>query len=378
MKRRPTLAALLGSIYDAGADLDAWPQALTQVGLYVGCESSVFSLLKVDGSAVLNVQDVRGDAEAFALFIRKFTSPDTNPAVGRLATAVPDEIVLREQDLTDAQWHRAALYREVYRPAGLYHGLGAVVLKTRRHIGLLGLQRPRKAGAFTQRELARLTRVLAHLRRAVSVTAKLADMEGMARVHEMLWDRMPYGIALLDAEAKLIWANRAAWTILDSGDGLSARAGRLQAARLGDHAALSNLLSAAIATRAGVTEASEGTLAVSRPSLRRPYALLAAPAPSVSSFVFGRRPAVVVVLTDPEQEPDVAPARLVRLYRLTPREADLCVLLMQGLGLDEIADRLGLSRHTTRQHLRQVFQKTATHRQAELVRLLLRGPAGLA
>ena len=51
---------------------------------------------------------------------------------------------------------------------------------------------------------------------------------------------------------------------------------------------------------------------------------------------------------------------------------------MQGLGLDEIADRLGLSRHTTRQHLRQVFQKTATHRQAELVRLLLRGPAGLA
>lgn len=378
MKGRPTLAALISSVYDAGASLDAWPEALTQVGLYVGCESAVISLLKLDGGAVFNFQDTRGEPESFALFSKKFTSPDTNPSVARLANAVPGEIVLREEELTDAQWHDAALYREVYRPAGLYHGLGAVVLRTDRHISLLGLQRPRKAGAFTPRELERLTQVITHLRRAVTVTGRLADLEGLARVHEMLWDRMPHGIALLDEEGKLIWTNDAARAILAAGDGLSVRADRLQAARLGDHAALCELIDETLAMRTGTLLTSEGTLPVTRLSLRRPYALLIAPAPSVPLPVFGRRPALVVVLTDPEQEPEAAPARLIRLYRLTPREADLCVLLMQGLGLDEIADRLRFSRNTARQHLRQVFQKTGTHRQAELVRLLLRSPAGLA
>jgi DNA-binding CsgD family transcriptional regulator len=43
----------------------------------------------------------------------------------------------------------------------------------------------------------------------------------------------------------------------------------------------------------------------------------------------------------------------------------------RGCGLAPISDELSLSVSTVKTHLQHVFEKTGTHRQAELVRLLL-------
>jgi DNA-binding CsgD family transcriptional regulator len=52
--------------------------------------------------------------------------------------------------------------------------------------------------------------------------------------------------------------------------------------------------------------------------------------------------------------------------------------LAQGESPREIADRLGVSVGTLRIQLKAIFSKTGVRRQAELVRLLLLSPAGLA
>jgi len=51
--------------------------------------------------------------------------------------------------------------------------------------------------------------------------------------------------------------------------------------------------------------------------------------------------------------------------------------LARGYRLDQVAESLGVAYETVRKHLKQVFGKTGTARQAELVRLLVTGPAGL-
>ena len=60
-----------------------------------------------------------------------------------------------------------------------------------------------------------------------------------------------------------------------------------------------------------------------------------------------------------------------RLYGLTMTEADVAVRIARGADLQEISDELSVSIATVRKHLQHVFDKTDTHRQAELVRLLL-------
>ena len=83
----------------------------------------------------------------------------------------------------------------------------------------------------------------------------------------------------------------------------------------------------------------------------------------------------MIVIVDPEMEqvPDLEVLR--RLYRLTKTEAEVALRVLDGTGLVPIAEELAMSLATVRTHMQHVFDKTDTHRQAELVRLLLRGVA---
>jgi len=63
-----------------------------------------------------------------------------------------------------------------------------------------------------------------------------------------------------------------------------------------------------------------------------------------------------------------------QLYGLTPTEARLADLLMEGLEVREIAERAGTTLETARVHLKRVLSKTGARRQMELVRLMLSLP----
>jgi DNA-binding CsgD family transcriptional regulator len=77
------------------------------------------------------------------------------------------------------------------------------------------------------------------------------------------------------------------------------------------------------------------------------------------------------MVIDPEAEPEAPMALMRRFYRLTRAEADVALRMMHGADPKQISDELSVSLTTVRTHLQRVFEKTDTHRQAELVRLLL-------
>jgi len=59
-------------------------------------------------------------------------------------------------------------------------------------------------------------------------------------------------------------------------------------------------------------------------------------------------------------------------FDLTPAEARLVVRLITGESLRPCANALGIKYETVRTCLKSVFQKTKTHRQAELVMVVFR------
>jgi DNA-binding CsgD family transcriptional regulator len=68
-------------------------------------------------------------------------------------------------------------------------------------------------------------------------------------------------------------------------------------------------------------------------------------------------------------------ASIVILQRVGPAalDSDDFDLLCQGLSPDEAAERRGMTTNTAWSQLKQVFVKTSTSRQSELVRLVLAG-----
>ena len=65
-------------------------------------------------------------------------------------------------------------------------------------------------------------------------------------------------------------------------------------------------------------------------------------------------------------------ALLKNRFGLTPAEARVVLRLVAGDSLRSAAKALGIKYETVRTHLKSVFQKTGTRRQAELVIVVIR------
>lgn len=81
--------------------------------------------------------------------------------------------------------------------------------------------------------------------------------------------------------------------------------------------------------------------------------------------------AFVIFLSDLSQRHLHNKAALTRRFALTPTEVQVASLLTDGLTKQEMCERMGVSATTMAFHLRNLFQKTGTKRQAELVALLM-------
>ena len=62
------------------------------------------------------------------------------------------------------------------------------------------------------------------------------------------------------------------------------------------------------------------------------------------------------------------------VVHLTPAETRVALMLIDGKRLDQIAGELEVAQTTIVFHLKNLFRKTETHRQADLVRVLLSVP----
>lgn len=84
----------------------------------------------------------------------------------------------------------------------------------------------------------------------------------------------------------------------------------------------------------------------------------------------GSPPAALLVVQDDDDAPDQAQQLLQHVYRLTPAEARLAQLILDGRSPGHVAAALQVSLSTIRTQLSAVLKKTGAQRQADLVRRL--------
>lgn len=84
------------------------------------------------------------------------------------------------------------------------------------------------------------------------------------------------------------------------------------------------------------------------------------------------RPGAMIVVAEPDRVETIDEELLRTLFDITRSEAKLLRLLVQGVTLAEAARRLNLAGETIRSRTKEIFEKTNTHRQSELIALVLR------
>jgi DNA-binding CsgD family transcriptional regulator len=172
------------------------------------------------------------------------------------------------------------------------------------------------------------------------------------------------GVLFLDSKGSILFANRAAEEILSAQRGLRRANGSLHAERAEEIERLHALIAVADGAPGG---AIAHPVAFSRRDAHLPLIGFVLPLARSAD----QEPAAILFLTDPDCEYRVREDALQLQFGLTRAEIAIALAILRGDGLAAAARRLGVFATTARTHLDNVFRKTGTRRQAQLVRLIL-------
>jgi DNA-binding CsgD family transcriptional regulator/PAS domain-containing protein len=375
MRDELQLAGLIGDIYGAALQPEQWPGVLDRVSDAFGGAAVIMAVQNLPRGAGF-VAMSRLDAALLPLFQGRYADLRHNPPLANLMRRPTGTAVIGKEFHDRRELFRTDLYNDLMRPQRLQDGAMAMLLRERDHVALVSLMQREGAERFDERDRDHLNLLVPHLQRSLLVFLRLGVLDADRHAARAALDRLPMGVALVGGNGRVLQLNRAAEAIVAAGDGLRVDQDGLRAATQRETRALRRLVADAAGTGNGGGTGAGGVVSLSRPSSSRPLSVLVAPLPG-GRLVDEGWPAAIVFVSDPEQEATAPADLLARLYGLTRAEAALAALLLQGREPAEAADELGVTMNTVRTHLKRVFDKTGARRQAELVRLLLRGPAGL-
>lgn len=358
------LFELIDRVHAAPLEPEGWEEALD--GLRATFEAAWAQVVVVDpGTGFTSFRVMRGDDPAFQERYERhehaldpWAEPSLRQAEGTVGTS---ESILDPEAL-----RRTDFYRRWLKPQGLEGGMGAML---RRHadgrVALACLVRAAGRAPYAEPELRVLRTLLPHLRRALQIEERLRDVRARRRLSEGLLERLGVAAALVDGGGRLIWVNRPCAALLRSPGPLEASRGHLVAAE-GDE------LRRAIAEATHPKKARGGLLRVGDGPDGLGVTLWPVP-PDEGE----RGPGHALVVVKPVGGGRRLSVEVVAdLHGLTRTEATVAVALAEGADVRRIAGERGVSSETVRSQVKAVLAKTGCTRQAELVRLLLSGPAG--
>jgi DNA-binding CsgD family transcriptional regulator len=359
---------LVGDVYDAALDPTLWDQTLKRVFFVAGGNNAALVIYDREKRRRPHIVAANFDTVQKRKYDEYFNQLD--PLASILERTTVGVIVTARAVTTESQ-RRGEFYADWAHPNETGDTVFVNVLDSNSGVCTFMMGRPWCSEPFATPEVLQFVSLLStHLRRAMQAQLGFGPLNLVRDGALDLVDQWRHGCVLVSVTGGVLYANPAANEIAASWDGLSLGTRGLRAARVPDDAALQRLIhQACTGNREGPRRG--GRLEISRGSGRKPYTIQVLPLRS-SHVCFNNGPAAALILiVDHGREAHLPPADLRDLYNLTPAEAEVALQVLRGHGLQSVADELRVSLSTVRIHLQRVFEKTGTHRQAELVRLLI-------
>lgn len=344
---------LIPLIYEAGAMPERWPALLTALAARFDAKGAILMRQRGrDRHWILS--------PSIEPLMQRFVEEgwmSRNPRIDQYNAAAPYAGFQIDDDfMPRTTFETWPIYREFFIPNGLSTGAGTVVQGVKED-GLLltleGLGDP----ADARRVLPMLDMLRPHIARAAILSAQLELRAVEAAVAALA--SIGTAAALLDSAGRVQRAN--ALFEARFGHALFDRRARL---RLRDPAADGLLGEAIERVKRGV-----GQSIPMRRTEGCPATLNLVPMHGAARDIFTATACIAMVI-DPGHRAAPNVDLLQLLFDLTPREASVARLLTQNATLADAALTLGVSPATARSHLKAVFAKTGTNRQAELIGLL--------
>jgi DNA-binding CsgD family transcriptional regulator/PAS domain-containing protein len=245
------------------------------------------------------------------------------------------------------------------------------------YLGSLKLSRREPIGVFGLPEKALMMRIYPHLKVALEIyeRSRRQYLENNAYIRAI--DQLAFGVVILNERGHVIRVNETASRMMKESQLLRVVGNYLQAGEPEHEILVANAIKA-ILGRSGAEASVAGSLKISAAKSNRSLYMLLKPIHESTPDPSNPPAGVAIFLSADKLQHNVSIEAFAKLYHISRAEMALVTELLDGASIIEASTTLGISENTARVQLRSVFTKTDTHRQADLIRLVLTSLAIIA
>jgi DNA-binding CsgD family transcriptional regulator len=372
MSKDDELIGLIDFVYAAVLDGALWPEVLAKLADTTGTMQAIIATMdrrtkNFDSISRRTIEELDVSYKRYWAF--------RNPLWAQ-AAALPSGAIFSLDSLMPRQdFARTAIYNEWWKPADYSLAmLGACLQNDDRLSSVICIINAPDKDALTEEQTRIFEKAVRHIARALRIYRQLWTLKHRPFATAEQFESLPQGAILADASANVLFINAQARKTLESEKNIALKGGRLETTD--DSGALQQLIASCGFSIGALCGPLGGRVEVPRGPRRAPLTLVITPFRTLN---FGaeipwlglRLPAALVTITDPEIGRRRFVQDLHKRFGLTAAEAGLAAEIIKGDGREAAARRRGISVATARSQLSSIFEKTGTHRQAELVHLLL-------
>lgn len=368
MTEAEQLSLLIGNIYDAALEPTRWPAVQEKLCRFVvGRACGLYwqdSVSKTGRTFYQSGVHPHYDR----LYFDKYIAMD--PISPSLLFYAVEEVLSVADVMPHDEFCATRFFKEWMEPQRLIDGVLCNLEKSATSSAVFIMLRHQDQGLVDEGMRRRTRLVVPHVRRAALI-GKLIDRDRAetATLADTL-DGLSVNVLLVKANGQIVHANASGHALLAHGQVLHATAGRL----LATDPAASQVLKDAISA-IGNGDAAVGNKGIAVPLRAHDGERYLAHVLPLTSGARRRASiayaAVAAIFVHKAAFDAASPLEtLARLYKLTPGELRVLVAVSDGGSVQDMAETLGIEKTTAKTHLRHLFQKTNTRRQADLIKLI--------
>lgn len=265
---------------------------------------------------------------------------------------------------------RSDFYRRFLASRGLVHWLCGVVTSSNDVVNYLAVHRARTQSAFSPGDKDLLRVLVDHLTIATKNQRTLLGERSNRNMLENVLGTVASAMFVVDRDGHVLLQNTGADRFLRSSAELQVLDSRLVAKPARVHAALAKAISNAAQTEAANGAPCECVISLAGEEATPPVLVSVRPVGKLYCGETGSYRGIAIVLArNPEHWPSDEGCRFSSMYGFTPAQTRLANLMLAGVSRRDAAGQLNVSENTIRSHLKQIYAKTDTHGQMELVHL---------
>jgi DNA-binding CsgD family transcriptional regulator/PAS domain-containing protein len=349
---------VIGLIYEASMQPGLWPEVLKQLSVITPSASATLYGHERIGRTATFYHSYGDDPDFTAQYIARWAA--SNPIIEAIAALEPGDVAPLTAILDYDSFAQTPFFQEWGRPQGFCDVINVMLERTPTRVASLSLIRADRHGMADDAAIRRLRLLAPHVLRAVRIGYVLDHATVEKQRLTLAIDRLADAVLLLDPMGRVIHANDAARDLLDRG---------LPLARVMRPRTKGSDTTVDGTGQAGSSNPDDVALIEMQDGVRHVCHVLPLANPLMNSGSgVGGPPIMAVIRQRPETE--LATTTLKTLFALTARERDVLFGLVEVGGLPATAAALGISLGTARSHLKSLFLKTGTHRQADLIALV--------